>query len=137
MLLIPKFIVLKTLFPFLAFLLAWDMTWKWIALYKAAQKKEVWRFICLLIFNTCGLLPIIYLLIDCTKNEDTSLKKEHKTNTEIKQAKMIKKGGLKWNSEWENGKLRQEKKQKKTPESAISKSKKGIKDGKVLHQKTK
>lgn len=100
MLLIPKFIILKTVFPFLAFLVAWEFVRKWIALYKAGQQKELWRFICIFIFNTFGLLPIIYLLVDCVKTDNIDLPKENdKKETEIKQSKKTLKGGVK---KWEN-----------------------------------
>jgi len=91
MLLIPKFMILKTLFPVLAFVMVWDMIWKWIALYKAAQKKEIWRFVCILIFNTCGILPIVYLLLDSKDlNEDTTSdnnkSSSHKKDNELKKS---------------------------------------------------
>jgi hypothetical protein len=38
-----------------------EMVWKGIALWKAGTKKQVRRFICIFIFNTVGILPIIYL----------------------------------------------------------------------------
>ncbi|MEI6773618.1 MAG: DUF5652 family protein [bacterium] len=38
-----------------------DMIRKAIALWKAGSKKQLARFICLFIFNTAGILPIIYL----------------------------------------------------------------------------
>ncbi|EKD25647.1 MAG: hypothetical protein ACD_80C00009G0007 [uncultured bacterium (gcode 4)] len=38
-----------------------DMIWKGIALWKAGTKKQLVRFICLFIFSTAGILPIIYL----------------------------------------------------------------------------
>ena len=41
-----------------------DLVWKAIALYKAWQRSEKVRFICIFIFNTCGILPIIYLLLN-------------------------------------------------------------------------
>ena len=44
-----------------------DFVMKWIALYKAGTRRQVARFVCLFIFNTCGILPIIYLLSN--KNE--------------------------------------------------------------------
>jgi methionyl-tRNA synthetase len=37
------------------------MVWRGIALWKAGSQKRLTRFICLFIFNTVGLLPIIYL----------------------------------------------------------------------------
>ncbi len=108
MLLIPKFLILKTLSPFLAFLLVRDMTWKWIALYKSWKKWEITRFICIFIFNTCGILPIIYLLVDSLKKDNIeSTKKNNKISTETKQHKKTLKGGTK---KWEN--VMQEKKPK-------------------------
>lgn len=104
------------------------MVRKIVAMYKAGQQKEIWRFICIFIFNTFGLLPIIYLLIDSTKEDNINLNKENKkTNTEIKQAKNTLKGGVKtwkrdlrttekqhWkkqNASWENQKKQTTKKQ--------------------------
>lgn len=45
-------------------LVVWDMVWKAIALYRAWQKSNYIRFIFIFIFNTCGILPIIYLILD-------------------------------------------------------------------------
>lgn len=42
--------------------LIWDLVWKGIALYKSARNKQDFWFIALLIFNTAGILPIIYIL---------------------------------------------------------------------------
>ena len=41
---------------------------KGIALYKAWQKSDKVRFIFIFIFNTCGILPIIYLLLNKKKH---------------------------------------------------------------------
>lgn len=38
-----------------------DFVMKWIAMYRAWTRKDVARFVCLFIFNTCWILPIIYL----------------------------------------------------------------------------
>ena len=99
MLLISNILILKTLFPLLAFLLAWEMVWKWIALFKAWKKWEIWRFIIIFIFNTCGILPIIYLLIDCSKKEVDLWNKSNSISKETKHTKKILKGGVK---KWEN-----------------------------------
>ena len=40
----------------------WDLVWKAIALWRAAARKEVIWFIVLLVLNTAGILPIIYLI---------------------------------------------------------------------------
>lgn len=100
MFLIPKIVILKSVFPFLAFLIAWELVWKIIAMYKAGQQKELWRFICIFIFNTFGLLPIIYLLIDSLKKDNIELSKENNNMlTETKQPKKTLKGGV---EKWEN-----------------------------------
>lgn len=39
-----------------------EMIWKGIALWKSGTKKQLPRFICMFIFNTAGILPIIYLI---------------------------------------------------------------------------
>jgi hypothetical protein len=39
-----------------------EMVWKGIALWKSGTKKQLARFVCMFIFNTAGILPIIYLL---------------------------------------------------------------------------
>lgn len=38
-----------------------DFIMKWIAMYRAWTRRDVARFVCLFIFNTCWILPIIYL----------------------------------------------------------------------------
>ena len=40
----------------------WDGLWKLIALWKSARGKQLAWFVCLGIFNTIGILPIIFLL---------------------------------------------------------------------------
>ena len=42
-------------------LLIWDAVWKGIALWKSGTQKQLAWFICIFIFNTIGILPIIYL----------------------------------------------------------------------------
>ena len=47
----------------LAILLAiWDGVWKVIAMWKSARHNQLAWFICLAIFNTVGILPILYIL---------------------------------------------------------------------------
>jgi len=45
-----------------------DIVMKWIAAYKAWTRRQVGRFICLFILDTCGILPIIYLLTNRKKD---------------------------------------------------------------------
>ena len=40
----------------------WDCVWKLIALWKSARNNELAWFVCLAIFNTVGILPILYIL---------------------------------------------------------------------------
>jgi hypothetical protein len=40
----------------------WDGVWKLIALWKSARHEQLAWFICLAIFNTAGILPILYIL---------------------------------------------------------------------------
>lgn len=42
-------------------LLIWELVWKGIALWKAAKNNQFNWFITLLILNTVGILPIIYI----------------------------------------------------------------------------
>jgi hypothetical protein len=39
----------------------WDSVWKAIALWKAGGNRDSAWFICIFIFNTVGILPIIYI----------------------------------------------------------------------------
>ena len=48
----------------IAFFLFWEIVWKGLALWKSAKKGQKYWFIALLIVNSLGLLPIVYLLID-------------------------------------------------------------------------
>jgi hypothetical protein len=41
----------------------WDGVWKLIALWKSARHNQLAWFICLAIFNTAGILPILYILL--------------------------------------------------------------------------
>ncbi len=41
----------------------WDGVWKLIALWKSARNNQLAWFICLAIFNTVGILPILYLTL--------------------------------------------------------------------------
>jgi hypothetical protein len=41
----------------------WILVWKGLALWKAANKKSIPWFIILLIFNTLGILEILYIFL--------------------------------------------------------------------------
>ena len=52
------------------FSVIWEFVWKLIALWKAGRNNELAWFICIAIFNTAGILPIIYLLLSKKKTAD-------------------------------------------------------------------
>lgn len=56
----------------------WDLTWKFIAMWKAARNNHLAWFICIAIFNTVGILPIIYILTCGKKSGGENLKAEAK-----------------------------------------------------------
>jgi hypothetical protein len=41
----------------------WDGVWKLIAMWKSARNNQLAWFICLAIFNTAGILPILYIVL--------------------------------------------------------------------------
>ena len=42
--------------------IVWEIVLKGFGLWYSAQSKQKWWFIAILIFNTLGILPIVYLL---------------------------------------------------------------------------
>lgn len=46
---------------FAALLIIWSLAWKGVALWKAAELRQKWWFVVILLLNTLGLLEIIYL----------------------------------------------------------------------------
>ena len=46
----------------LVLLALWDGVWKVIAMWKSARNNQLAWYICLVIFNTLGVLPILYIL---------------------------------------------------------------------------
>ena len=57
--------MLPWLIPVIIVFGTWDIIWKLIGMWKAAQANHLAWFICIAIFNTIGILPIIYLLVMC------------------------------------------------------------------------
>lgn len=53
----------------LLILIIWDLTWKGIALWFAARKGQNAWFIALLVINSMGILPMIYLLLNYSSSE--------------------------------------------------------------------
>ena len=52
---------LGLLVPLLIVVAIWDGVWKVIGMWKSARNHQLAWFICLAIFNTLGILPIVYL----------------------------------------------------------------------------
>jgi Family of unknown function (DUF5652) len=57
------------LIPVIILLSLWDGVWKVVGMWKSARNKQLAWFICLAIFNTVGILPIIYLTL-CQKDRN-------------------------------------------------------------------
>ena len=53
----------------LVFILLWELIWKGKALWIAARKGSLYWFIALLILNTLGILPILYIFLFSKKNK--------------------------------------------------------------------
>jgi len=64
--LFPNWILFSLVIPVL---IIWEMVWKGIALWRAGRNQQLAWFICLFIFNTLGILPIIYIFGFSKKKE--------------------------------------------------------------------
>ena len=54
--------MLPWLIPTIIILAIWDSVCKIIAMWKAGRNNHLAWFICIAIFNTIGILPIVYIL---------------------------------------------------------------------------
>ncbi|MFC1861713.1 DUF5652 family protein [Chloroflexota bacterium] len=54
----PNWILFSLIIPILVI---WEATWKGIALWRAARNSHLAWFICIVVLNTVGILPIIYI----------------------------------------------------------------------------
>jgi len=54
----PNILLMLLLIP----LAIWDLIWKGIALWKCGRNNQLIWFIVILVCNTVGILPIVYLL---------------------------------------------------------------------------
>ena len=62
---------LAILIPILVLVAIWDGVWKVIGMWKSARNNQFAWFICLAIFNTLGILPMIYLAF-CQRDRNQS-----------------------------------------------------------------
>ncbi len=65
----PLFPNLLLLWLAISLTVVWSMVWKGIALWKAGRNAHLVWFIVLFIFNTLGILPIIYIFAFSRKKE--------------------------------------------------------------------
>jgi hypothetical protein len=42
-------------------LMIWELAWKGVALWKSAKNNHPYWYVFILVFNTIGILPIVYL----------------------------------------------------------------------------
>jgi len=61
---------LAKLAPLLLPLIAWEVLWKGIAMWKAARRDEVLWFIAIFVLNTLGILPIVYIAFFAPRRPD-------------------------------------------------------------------
>ncbi len=50
-------------------LMIWEMVWKGFALWRAGRNNQPVWFVLMLILNTVGILPIIYLILTSKKKQ--------------------------------------------------------------------
>lgn len=60
---------LPWLIPVFIVLVFWEAVWKVIALWKSARNNHLAWFICIAVFNTAGILPIVYILTQRGKSK--------------------------------------------------------------------
>lgn len=61
---------LMWIIPLLVILFLWEAVLKLLAMWKAAQRKELLWFVLIAIFNTVGILPLIYLILNKKEQEE-------------------------------------------------------------------
>ncbi len=75
-------------YPWLfAVIAVWDLAWKGLALWRTAKTGRHYWFIVILVVNSVGLLPIVYLAIDHFGWFKPGSRKPAKTVTTSKRAK--------------------------------------------------
>ncbi|MGB9748757.1 MAG: DUF5652 family protein [Candidatus Woesearchaeota archaeon] len=80
----PYNALLPNLYLVLILISVWELILKGIALWKSARNKHLVWFACILIFNTLGILPIIYLAFFSQKKKNPA--KIRTANKKIKTA---------------------------------------------------
>ena len=62
--------MLKMLMPIIIILAIWEGVWKLIAMWKAGRNNHLGWFIAIALFNTVGILPIVYILMNRKKTPE-------------------------------------------------------------------
>jgi len=68
--------ILSWFIPLVVICALWDAVWKLIGMWRAGRNNDLAWFICIAIFNTLGILPIIYILMDNNKSEQKEKSEE-------------------------------------------------------------
>jgi len=53
--------------PIIILFVIWEIIWKAIAMWKSARNNHLVWFILITVFNTVGILPIVYILMHRNK----------------------------------------------------------------------
>ncbi len=53
----------STFVAIITIIVIWELIWKGLALWKAARNDQRYWFVGLLILNTLGILPILYIFV--------------------------------------------------------------------------
>jgi hypothetical protein len=56
-------------------LMVWEAVWKAVGMWKSARHGQLGWFVCIAVFNTVGILPIIYIVF-FQKDKNASGKKK-------------------------------------------------------------
>ncbi|MFB6319458.1 DUF5652 family protein [Saccharicrinis sp. FJH54] len=58
------------LLPVIIILAIWEGVWKITGMWKSARNNHLAWFICIAVFNTVGVLPIVYILMNRNRESD-------------------------------------------------------------------
>lgn len=61
------------LIPLIILLAIWETVWKAVAMWKAARNNQRAWYVVLLIFNTIGILPILYMAFWQKKQAESTI----------------------------------------------------------------
>ncbi len=59
-------------------IMIWEAVWKGIGLWNAGKNKHLAWFVCMFIFNTAGILPIIYVFLFAKRKKARVRKRKRK-----------------------------------------------------------